>query len=112
MRRSPLALGASMIRVARILVPAAIAALSWVGICRALGLSTALTVAGAILGWSGGVLAMAICSIGLGQPEPIEHVEQERRRTVQAEPQKRFWRGEPTRAEGRVAAGDPPDRAA
>ena len=59
MRRSSLALGASMIRVARILVPAAIAALSWVGICRALGLSTALTIAGAILGWTGGVLAMA-----------------------------------------------------
>ena len=112
MRRSSLALGASMIRVARIVVPAAIAALAWVGICRALGLSTALTVAGAILGWSGGVLAMAICSVGLGQPEPIEHVEQERPRTVKAEPQKRFERGGRTRSDDRVKAADPPDRAA
>jgi hypothetical protein len=101
-----------LVRLARLFVPAAIAALAWVGICRALGLSTALTVAGAILGWGGGVLAMALCMIGLGQPEPIEHVEQERPRTVKAEPQKRFLRGERTRSGDRVKAGDPPDRAA
>jgi hypothetical protein len=101
-----------LVRLARVFVPAAIAALAWVLVGAALGLPTALTVGGAVLAGCGGVLAMAVCLAGAGQPEPIEHVEQERSRTVTAESQKRFERGERTRARDRVKAADPPDRAA
>jgi hypothetical protein len=100
-------------RLASLLGPAALAALAWIGAGVGLGLPTAVTIAGALLAGCGGVVAMAVCLAGMGQPEPIEHVEQERPRTVKAEPQKRFGRDEErTRPRGRVRAGDPPDRAA
>lgn len=82
-----------LVRLAGLFVPAALAALAWVGVCRALGLGTALTVAGAVLAGCGGVLAMAVCLVGAGQTEPIEDVEQESPRTVTAE-QQRFTREE------------------
>jgi hypothetical protein len=94
-----------VVRLARLLVPAAIAALAWVGLCQAIGLSTALTVAGAILGASGGILAVAVSAVGAGQSEPIEPYSPPRAvRTVKAEPQKRFGRDEDrTRTGDRVA---------
>jgi hypothetical protein len=62
-------------------------------VCLAIGLPTAVTVAGAILAGVGGVLAMAVCSFGAGQPEPIEPSATLRPvRTVTAESQKRFGR--------------------
>jgi hypothetical protein len=102
-----------LVRLATLLIAPAIAALGWAGIGLALGLPTALIVAGAILAGLGGVLTVAVCAMGTGQHQPVEHVEQERTRTVKAEPQKRFGRGEQrTRPGDRVEAGRPPDRAA
>jgi hypothetical protein len=94
-----------VLRLARLLIPAAVAALAWVGLCRAIGLSTALTVAGAILGGGGSVLSLAVCTVGAGQREPIEPSSRPRAvRTVKAEPQKRFGRDENrTRSGDRVA---------
>jgi hypothetical protein len=94
-----------LLRLVRLFVPAAIAALAWAGVCLAIGLPAALTVAGAILAGAGGVLAMAVASLGANEPEPIEPSDALRPvRTVTAESQKRFGRGEQrTRSGDRVA---------
>ena len=103
-----------LLRIARVLVPAALAALAWVGVCLAIGLPTAATIAGAIVGGAGALLATAVCMVGAGQPEPIEPSATPRPvRTVIAESQKRFERDEErTRPGDRVASEGSPDRAA
>ena len=101
-----------LLRIARLLVPAALAALAWVGVCLAIGLPTAATIAGAIVGGGGALLAMAVCMVGAGQPEQIEPSATPVR-TVTAESQKRFERDrERTRPGDRVASEGSPDRAA
>jgi hypothetical protein len=81
------------LRLARLVIPAGIAALAWVGVCMAMGLPTAVTIAGAILAACGGVVAVAVCTVGAGQPEPVEPSAGLRPvRTVTAESQKRFDR--------------------
>lgn len=93
-------------RVLRLVVPASISALAYAGVCSALGLPTAVTVAGAVLAASGALIAVAVCSMGGGQPEHEQPgTPRERARTVRAEPQKRFDReaDRAARSEDRVA---------
>ena len=92
-------------RFLQLVVPASISALAHAGVCSALGLPTAVTIAGAVLAASGAVIAVAVCSMGGGQPEHQEPTTaQERARTVRAEAQKRFDREEErSRSGGRVA---------
>jgi hypothetical protein len=92
-------------RIVTTVAVAALAGLLWAGVCLAIGLPVAVTVAGAVVGAAGGFLAAAICVIGAGaDARDAAETAAEREQVVALVPGERFSReGTPSPSKDRVA---------